>query len=114
MARQTRAQRRARRSEAAPADGAGASRARATTQQQAARPVPARAPEVGERRIPGKGFKNFVGESWAELKKVDWPGQNQVIQGTAVVLIACMIVGVFLWANDLVWKRVVQNIFLGQ
>jgi preprotein translocase SecE subunit len=56
----------------------------------------------------------FIRESWAELKKVDWPGQNQVIQGTAVVLIACAIVGLYLYANDLVWKRVVQNVFLGQ
>ena len=56
----------------------------------------------------------FIRESWAELKKVDWPGQNQVIQGTAVVLIACTIVGLYLYANDLVWKRVVQNLFLGQ
>ncbi len=56
----------------------------------------------------------FIRESWAELKKVDWPGQNQVIQGTAVVLIACAIVGLYLYANDLVWKRVVQNLFLGQ
>jgi preprotein translocase SecE subunit len=112
MARQTRAQRRARRSEAAPADGAGASRARATTQQQAARSVPARAPEVGERRVPGKGFKNFVGESWAELKKVEWPRQNQLIQGVVVVLVACIVVGVFLYANDLVWKRFVQHVLL--
>ena len=110
MARQTRAQRRARRSEAAPADGA--SRASATTQQQAARPVPARAPEVGERRTPGKGFKNFVGESWAELKKVEWPRQNQLIQGVVVVLVACIVVGVFLYANDLVWKRFVQHVLL--
>ncbi len=71
-------------------------------------------------RIPGEVERHerrrggFIRESWAELKKVDWPGQNQVIQGTAVVLIACMIVGVYLYANDLVWKRVVQNIFLGQ
>jgi preprotein translocase SecE subunit len=56
----------------------------------------------------------FIRESWAELKKVDWPGQNQVIQGTVVVLIACLIVGAYLYANDLVWKRVVQNVFLGQ
>jgi preprotein translocase SecE subunit len=56
----------------------------------------------------------FIRESWAELKKVDWPGQNQVIQGTVVVLIACAIVGVYLYANDLIWKRVVQNVFLGQ
>jgi preprotein translocase SecE subunit len=44
---------------------------------------------------------------------VDWPGQTQVIQGTAVVLIACVIVGLYLYANDIVWKRVVQNLFLG-
>jgi preprotein translocase SecE subunit len=56
----------------------------------------------------------FIRESWAELKKVEWPGQSQVIQGTVVVLIACAIVGVYLYANDLVWKRVVQNVFLGQ
>jgi len=56
----------------------------------------------------------FIRESWAELKKVDWPGQNQVIQGTVVVLIACAIVGAYLYVNDLVWKRVVQNLFLGQ
>ena len=56
----------------------------------------------------------FIRESWAELRKVDWPGQNQLIQGTVVVIVACAIVGVYLYANDLVWKRVVQNLFLGQ
>ncbi len=57
---------------------------------------------------------NFVMESWAELKKVEWPNQNQVIQGTVVVIVACVIVGVYLWANDQVWKRVVENLLLGQ
>ena len=47
-------------------------------------------------------------------KKVEWPGQNQVIQGTVVVLVACAIVGVYLWLNDQLWKQVVQKIFLGQ
>jgi preprotein translocase SecE subunit len=68
------------------------------------------APEVQERRQ----WFGFIRESWAELKKVEWPGQNQLIQGTAVVLIACTIVGLYLYLNDLVWKRVVQNVFLGQ
>ena len=57
---------------------------------------------------------NFVAESWAELKKVEWPGQNQVIQGTVVVLIACLVVGSYLYLNDIVWKHVVQKVFLGQ
>jgi preprotein translocase SecE subunit len=75
-----------------------------------ARPQPARpaaAPE--ERKRP-----NFVAESWAELKKVEWPGQNQVIQGTVVVLIACLVVGTFLYVNDQVWKYVVSKVLLGQ
>jgi preprotein translocase subunit SecE len=57
---------------------------------------------------------NFFVESWGELKKVEWPGQNQVIQGTVVVLVACLVVGVFLYVNDAVWKQVVQKVFLGQ
>ena len=57
---------------------------------------------------------NFVAESWAELKKVEWPGQNQVIQGTVVVLIACAVVGVYLYLNDQLWKEVVSRLLLGQ
>ena len=55
---------------------------------------------------------NFVAESWAELKKVEWPTQNQVIQGTVVVLIACLVVGSYLYLNDIIWKHVVQKILL--
>ncbi len=57
---------------------------------------------------------HFIQESWAELKKVEWPGQNQVIQGTVVVLIACLVVGTYLYVNDVVWKHVVSKVFLGQ
>jgi len=64
----------------------------------------------GEVERPRRG--NFVQESWAELKKVEWPGQNQVIQGTVVVLVACMIVGVYLWLNDQLWKEFVQKVLL--
>jgi preprotein translocase subunit SecE len=56
----------------------------------------------------------FSNESVAELKKVEWPGQNQVIQGTVVVLVACAIVGLYLWLNDQVWKQFVEKILLGQ
>ena len=59
----------------------------------------------------GGGFPGlrFIRESWAELKKVEWPSQRQVITGTTVVLIACAVVGVYLYLNDIVWKHVVQN-----
>ena len=45
---------------------------------------------------------------------MEWPGQNQVIQGTIVVLVACLVVGTYLYLNDQVWKQVVSKVFLGQ
>ena len=110
MAKQTRAQRRARRAEQQrQANGADARPAQRQVQMRAAAP----ATEV-EQRLPGSGIHRFVGESAAELKKVEWPGQQQLIQGVAVVLIACVIVGAYLWLADLAFKRLVQNVFLGQ
>ena len=50
----------------------------------------------------------FIRESVAELRKVEWPDQRQVTTGTVVVIIACAIVGAYLWINDLVWQRVVE------
>ncbi|HWE80933.1 MAG TPA: preprotein translocase subunit SecE [Gaiellaceae bacterium] len=67
------------------------------------------APVAGPRR--GGPF-SFFGESVSELKKVEWPNQNQVIQGTVVVLIACIIVGTFLWVNDQIWQEVVKKVLL--
>ena len=76
----------------------------------------ARASRGASRRRPPErrrgGLLGFVGESIAELKKVEWPGQNQVIQGTVVVLIACLIVGTYLWLNDQVWQEVVNKVLL--
>ena len=110
MARQTRSERRARRAAQAESQAALERTPRARPQLRPA-VEPARAAEGG-RKLPGSGFRNFVNESWGELKKVEWPGQSQVIQGTVVVLIACLIVGVYLYANDQLWKEVVQKVFL--
>ena len=115
MARQTRAQRRARREQMSPGSeaalpGGPPAPPRRPTARASARPEPAREPRAAR----GGPVRSFVAESWAELKKVEWPRRPQVIQGTAVVLIACAIVGVYLWLNDEIWKRVVHNVLLGQ
>src|SRR5262245_63789360 len=116
MARNTRQRRRQRR-RAQAADGQQPQQnvtQRARTRQQAVRPA-AQAPktQTGSRRVPGGGFRRFVGESVAELKKVEWPSQSQVIQGTIVVIIACLIVGAYLYAADLIFKPFVRDILLG-
>jgi preprotein translocase subunit SecE len=116
MARQTRAQRRARREaqqasgQAALAGGPPTAPPPRPTARGGAQPQPRRQPS--ERHIPGAGAKNFVGESWGELKKVEWPNQKQLIQGVVVVLVACFVVGVYLYGADLVFKRLVENLFL--
>jgi len=51
-------------------------------------------------------------ESYAELRKVEWPRQQQVIQGTLVVLVACIVVGLYLWGADQVFQRLVQRVLL--
>ncbi|HEX6701833.1 MAG TPA: preprotein translocase subunit SecE [Gaiellaceae bacterium] len=116
MARQTRSQRRARRLQQADGEKPkqkAVDRARARQAQVRPGLVQPKS-QGGQRRAPGGGTLRFVRESWGELKKVEWPRRPQVLQGTAVVLIACTIVGLFLWLNDEVWKRVVQNVLLGQ
>jgi len=113
MARSTRQQRRQRR---AKAEGTPplkpAPRPRPTTEDE---PREEPAEPRRERRDdvrPGIPGVRFVQESYAELKKVEWPNQQAVISGTAVVIIACLIVGTFLWLNDEVWKRVVEHVLL--
>src|SRR3954452_20905739 len=108
MARETRSQRRARRdaqAQSAQAAGGGASANRVQRQQQL-RQQQAKS-QTGTQQRRSQGAAGFVAESWAELKKVDWPGQSQVIQATVVVLIACAVVGAFLYVVDLIWKPVV-------
>jgi len=64
--------------------------------------------------VPSSGGRgSFVRESWGELKKVEWPNRAQVIQGTIVVLIACTVVGAFLWGCDQVFRPFVRDVLLG-
>jgi preprotein translocase subunit SecE len=115
MARQSRAQRRARRAQMNPAGEAalpGGPPAPPRRPTARAEPEPTREPRREARAAAGGGLRGFVGESIAELKKVEWPTQAQLIQGVVVVLIACVIVGVFLYTCDLIFKRLVQDVFL--
>jgi preprotein translocase SecE subunit len=111
MARQTRQQRRQRRQQQPALAGGPPSRPLRPVGGGGddAEPRRSRREEALRRGIPGL---RFAQESIAELRKVEWPDQHAVVSGTAVVLIACVIVGAFLWLNDEVWKYVVQHVLL--
>jgi preprotein translocase SecE subunit len=116
MARQTRQQRRARRAQQEPALAGGPpprGPAKPTAKADADPSRGGRRPRrADEHEKHGFGPFVFVQESIGELKKVEWPSRQAVISGTAVVIIACAIVGTFLWVNDEVWKYVVQHVLL--
>ncbi len=69
--------------------------------------------EVARRPGAVGGIIGFVRESWAELNKVDWPGRAQVIQGTVVVLVAVLIVGLFLYGADQAIRPFVRDVLIG-
>jgi preprotein translocase subunit SecE len=108
MAKMTRSQRRARRqAQAASAEQSATARV-AQVRPQGGAPKT----QTGARRKEDAGSKRFIAESWGELKKVEWPTQSHVIQGTLVVLIACVIVGTYIWIADVAFKNLVQDVFL--
>ena len=105
MARETRKQRRAAR---AAADGAPAARrGRQVQVRPAQQPVKQ---QTGRKAQQPRG--QFVRESAAELRKVDWPSRAQTFQGVIVVIIACVIVGAYLWGLDQMFRPLVDRVLL--
>ncbi len=105
MARETRKQRRAAR---AAADGAAAGRrSRQMQVRPAQQPVKQ---QTGRKAEQPRG--QFIRECIAELRKVDWPTRNQTFQGVVVVIIACTIVGVYLWGLDQIIRPLVDRVLL--
>jgi preprotein translocase SecE subunit len=111
MARETRRQRRDQR-KASGAPKAAPKPAQRRSQAPARPGMQPASTQTGRREPRERG--RFVRESWAELKKVEWPSRSQVVQGTVVVIIACVIVGTYLYAADQVFKPFVRNVLLGQ
>lgn len=56
-------------------------------------------------------LRTFLREVVAETKKVTWPSKQEVINTTVVVIIASVIFGVYLYAWDWVFLKVVNAIF---
>jgi preprotein translocase subunit SecE len=109
VARETRRQRRDQRK----ASGAAKPAAQRPRAQAQVRPGMQPASTQTGRRGGRKGGR-FVKESWAELNKVEWPSRSQVIQGTIVVMIACAIVGAYLYGADQLFKPFVRTVLLGE
>ncbi|MBQ1989446.1 MAG: preprotein translocase subunit SecE [Clostridia bacterium] len=47
-----------------------------------------------------KRIVRFFRDYKSEVKKIVWPGLNEVVKNTAIVLIMCLIIGVLIWVID--------------
>ena len=55
-------------------------------------------------------LKAFLIEVRAELKKVTWPGRQEVYATTLVVMATTVFFGFYLWGLDLVFSRVLSQV----
>jgi preprotein translocase SecE subunit len=57
-----------------------------------------------------KRFRQFIKESWSELKKVSWPNRMQVRNLTVLVFVVSFIVGLYITVADTFFDVVIRFI----
>jgi preprotein translocase SecE subunit len=67
----------------------------------------AQAEKAEKRRGPVTGF---IASCWAELKRVQWPDRDTLVQASAVTLIFVMVMAAYLGALDAVFNWIIQRI----
>jgi preprotein translocase SecE subunit len=85
-----------------PAQARRASRRERVAQARAQKAPPK---SQGGERAARAGIGQFVRECIAELRKVQWPTRVQLWQATGVVIIVCIVIGVYIAALDAVLFR---------
>ena len=55
-----------------------------------------------------QGVRQYLAESWSELKKVAWPTRQMVINLTLIVLVVATVVGAYIGGLDLALTSVLD------
>ncbi|MBT3145802.1 preprotein translocase subunit SecE [Neptunomonas phycophila] len=58
----------------------------------------------------GKAFFTLCKESKNEIRKVVWPTRQETLQTTAMVVVAVLVIGLFLWGLDSLLGWVVSSV----
>jgi preprotein translocase subunit SecE len=85
-------------------------------QASSARPRPtpgARAEKRGSftKAVQVPRVSRFFNEVVVELRKVSWPTRNQLLQATAIVLVAVAIIAAYFAVLDFFFRRLVDAVF---
>ncbi len=82
-------------------------RAKAETTREKGRPSAREAARPKEPRRRGR-VVNFFIQMVAELRRVQWPNRNQLTQATAVVIVFCLIAGLYLGVWDWAFNKLIR------
>ena len=66
--------------------------------------------QLGKFREAGPRAVNFLGEVWAEMKKVHFPTRKETYAATVVVIVMVAISGLILTAFDWIWAFLANSI----
>ena len=53
-------------------------------------------------------MRRYLGESWAELKKVAWPTRQTVIRLTVLVIAVSIVVGIYIYVLDRIFNTLLD------
>jgi len=55
-------------------------------------------------------FRDYVADIRVEMKRVTWPGKQEIYGTTVMVLITTVLLGFYFWACDQAFLRIVAKI----
>ena len=55
--------------------------------------------------------RSFFRDVWVEMKKTSWPGRQEVVGTTLVVIVACFLFGFYLFVVDAGLSWVIDKLF---
>ena len=59
---------------------------------------------TAQKKKSGNKIVRFFKELKSEMKKVVWPSKKQVIKNTLVVIASVIIIGIVIWALDMIFS----------
>ena len=62
---------------------------------------------------PGRNAWQFAVGTKAEIRRVVWPTRRETIQGTMVVIVLVILIGLYLWLLDVLSLWAVYDLILG-
>ncbi len=62
----------------------------------------------GAKRTIFARVKAFFKDYKSEIKKIVWPGPREVVKNTVIVLLVCLVIGLFVWLLDMGLGRLLQ------